>query len=136
MPTPWIVPRITRCDAVYEEIESFYDRWLVLAGAAVIDPLPVPAAAQAEGRIRPLPKPAGAARRTWRMRMLVLCDGRVPACEADLRGERTVGTLGGTADESLGGRETLAAVWRRLCAYRQQVYRQHGAEHPDLWTCP
>lgn len=135
-PTPWIVPRITRCDAVYEEIESFYDRWLVLAGAAVIDPIPAPVAPQAAGRIRPLPKPLGAARRTWRMRMLALCDGRVPASEADLRGERTVGVLGGTPQESPGGRETLAAVWRRLCAYRQQVFRQHGAEHPDLWTSP
>ena len=51
----WVVPRITRCDAVYEEIEAFYDHWLMQAGAAVIDPLPVPMPGQ---RIAPLPLPA------------------------------------------------------------------------------
>lgn len=38
MPSPWIVPRLTRCDAVYDDIESFYDKWCLLAGAAIIDP--------------------------------------------------------------------------------------------------
>ncbi|MBY0111715.1 MAG: DUF115 domain-containing protein [Phycisphaerales bacterium] len=64
----WIVPRITRRDAVYAEIESFYDRWIMKAGAAVIDPLP---AAVAGERIEPLPLPAGAAARLaasqWRV---------------------------------------------------------------------
>ncbi len=54
LPATWIVPRITRCDAVYEEIEPFYDRWLMSTGAAVIDPLPVPMPGQ---RIAPLPPP-------------------------------------------------------------------------------
>ncbi len=54
LPERWIVPRITRCDAVYGEIERFYDRWLVVAGACVIDPLP---AAIAGERIEPLPVP-------------------------------------------------------------------------------
>ena len=51
---PWIVPRITRCDEVYEHIEAFYDGWLMACGCAVIDPLPVklPTA-----RIQALPKP-------------------------------------------------------------------------------
>ncbi|MCC6427395.1 MAG: DUF115 domain-containing protein [Phycisphaerales bacterium] len=55
MPNLWIIPRITRRDEVYEELEGFYDRWLMEAGACVIDPLPgvVPGA-----RIAPLPRPA------------------------------------------------------------------------------
>lgn len=38
----WIVPRITRCDSTYDEIEGFYDHWLGVLGHAVIDPLPSP----------------------------------------------------------------------------------------------
>jgi hypothetical protein len=55
IPSPWIVPRITRRDAVYEELEPFYDYWLCRAGAAVIDPLPE--AIEGE-RIAPLTPPA------------------------------------------------------------------------------
>lgn len=60
LPTMWVVPRITRCDATYSEIEPFYDYWLTLAGAAIIDPLASPIEGQ---RIAPLPVPARAAQR-------------------------------------------------------------------------
>ncbi len=102
LPTPWIVPRITRCDATYAEIEPFYDRWIMQAGAAVIDP---PHEAPHGARIEPLPVPAGAARRMARERMLVLSDGKVPASASDLSGERSV------ADAF---RDGLAAAWRRV----------------------
>jgi len=38
--SPWIVVRLTRRDAIYDEIEPLYDRWVMASGAAVIDPLP------------------------------------------------------------------------------------------------
>jgi hypothetical protein len=50
----WIVPRITRCDEVYEEIEAFYDRWIMRAGWCVIDPMP---RAMEGARVAPLPRP-------------------------------------------------------------------------------
>ncbi len=56
----WIVPRITRCDATYDEIEGFYDHWLGLLGHAVIDPLPHAVEGQ---RIAPLRTPDLAAKR-------------------------------------------------------------------------
>lgn len=68
----WIVPRITRRDEVYEHVEPFYDRALIVAGAAVIDPPPVPIAG---ARIAPLPLPAAAARRNTRVRRNVHADG-------------------------------------------------------------
>ncbi len=71
-PSMWVVPRITRCDAVYEQIEHFYDRWLVVAGAAVIDPMPV---ADASQRIEPLPLPKEARERLVRRRMVRSADG-------------------------------------------------------------
>lgn len=74
LPHPWIVPRITRRDAVYEEIEGFHDRGLVFASACVIDPLP---AAIAGERIAPLPLPRAAAARDARLaRTVRLGDSR------------------------------------------------------------
>lgn len=55
--TPWIVPRITRCAATRDEIEVFYDKWLLVTGAACIDPLP---AGVTDGRFAALTTPAPA----------------------------------------------------------------------------
>ncbi len=52
--TPWIVPRITRCDLALEHIEPFYDHWLMAAGACTIDPLPESIDSM---RIKPLTPP-------------------------------------------------------------------------------
>jgi hypothetical protein len=60
LPRTWLVPRITRRDAVYAEIESFYDHWLMTVGACVIDPL---GAAIVDERIAPLPVPENVRRR-------------------------------------------------------------------------
>jgi len=101
LPTPWVVPRITRRDAVYEQIEPFYDRWIMTAGAAAIDPLPVPDG----GRIRPLPLPAAAAARARRERMTVLSDGSVPLDADDLAGVISAGSVLDTP---------LDELWRAL----------------------
>ncbi len=77
---PWFVPRITRCDAVYEEIEQFYDKWIMLCGSAVIDPLPEHVTDQ---RIRPLPIPGPRQRQLDRSTMYIQCDGTV----VDRRGQ-------------------------------------------------
>ncbi|GAB4550242.1 MAG: hypothetical protein Tsb0013_11880 [Phycisphaerales bacterium] len=66
MPTTWVVPRITKRDDTYEDIEAFYDTWLVRAGACVIDPLPAPIAGE---RIGPLPVPERALERLGRRRL-------------------------------------------------------------------
>jgi len=80
---PWVVPRITRCDAVYEEIEAFYDEWLLRAGSSVIDPLPAPRDGE---RIEPLPLPEVAAERFERTTLHVRTDGRIAGSEMSLGG--------------------------------------------------
>ncbi len=79
LPTPWVLPRITRCDATLEQIESFYDRWTMTLGGAVIDPLP----AWTDDRIQPLPIPSERAARTESEIVRVRCDGMV--CDARWR---------------------------------------------------
>lgn len=70
----WIVPRLTRRDEVYGEIESFYNRWIMAAGSAVIDPLEAPIPGQ---RIEPLPIPASAANRLARSTIGIRADGSI-----------------------------------------------------------
>lgn len=36
---PWIVPTIIRCNATYEDIRNFYDRWIHFLNAALIEPI-------------------------------------------------------------------------------------------------
>ena len=78
----WIVPRITRRDEVYSEIESFYDRWIMAAGAAVIDSLDFPIAGH---RIDPLPLPPQAAQRIAASIIRIRADGSVDG--ATLQGQ-------------------------------------------------
>lgn len=102
IPTPWVVPRLTRCDAVYEQIEGFYDTWLPRCGACVIDPLPRPIRGE---RIEPLPLPASAAWRRARSGLLIRSDGTVPHDLDDLQGSAVAGSL---------TTHTVRELWKRL----------------------
>jgi hypothetical protein len=68
LPRTWIVPRLTRCDATYDDIEGFYDRWMLTWGACALDPLEHE---QPGDRIAPLPLPGIVAnRRAWSIRRI------------------------------------------------------------------
>jgi spore coat polysaccharide biosynthesis protein SpsF (cytidylyltransferase family) len=105
---PWIVPRLTRCDATYAEIERFYDRWLATAGACLLDALPEAIGGQ---RIAPLPLPASVRGRMDRLRCRVLSDGGV-----------TVGYDGWSARGVAGSiyDEPIERIWQRLTTVRYQ----------------
>jgi len=118
--TPFIVPRITRRDAVYEEIEAFFDKALLVAGAGVIDQLPAPIPGD---RIEPLGKPLGVAVRDAFSRLVVHSTGDVFADER-----------GGTGPVGRIGERPLAEIWSALTARRAESLGAHGADHPDLWT--
>jgi len=96
MPSVWVAPRMTRCDAVYEEVDAFYDECLRLAGACVIDPMP---RAREGERIAPLTVPTAARRRALATELTIRCDG--------------------TADGGIDVRETgLARLWGRVAEAR------------------
>ncbi|MEL7472234.1 MAG: 6-hydroxymethylpterin diphosphokinase MptE-like protein [Planctomycetota bacterium] len=105
---PWIIPRITRCDETHEEIERFYDRWTVLAGACVIDPLPKGSeSVVGEARIRPLPVPGWAADGMRSESMWIRSDGSSERVDA----------------ASLG----LEAAWREVQRRRSSSTRSVAA---------
>ncbi|USN99896.1 MAG: DUF115 domain-containing protein [Phycisphaeraceae bacterium] len=87
LPGLWAVPRITRCDEVYEEIESFYNGWLMAACSAVIDPIPDGAALSPSARIRALPLPALARARRSRETLIVRSDGSAFAADGAEAGD-------------------------------------------------
>lgn len=70
----WLAARMTRCEQTLAQIESFYDKWLMLTGGAIIDPLPEYATNQ---RIRPMHEPAWRRAQMERETMRVRCDGVV-----------------------------------------------------------
>jgi hypothetical protein len=99
VPRPWVVPRITRCDALLESIEGFYDGWLNALGCAAIDPVP-PGAAE---RLAPLPLPRAA--RT-RLAGGTLCVG-ASGDALDCLDERCVGSPVSPIDG-----ESFDSAWR------------------------
>ncbi|MFI4898867.1 MAG: 6-hydroxymethylpterin diphosphokinase MptE-like protein [Phycisphaerales bacterium JB059] len=95
MERPWIVPRITRCEASLAEIERFHDTWIMACGASVIDP---PASTSAGARIGPLPAPGWRAAMIARESMVVRSDGEVV----------------GAGGARFGGEESLEDLWARV----------------------
>ncbi len=120
LPSPWVVARMTRCDAVYGDVERFYDFWLMTAGAAVIDPLP--RALDGE-RIAPLPVPENERARRACSELVVRADGSV----ADDPNSAWTG-------KPCSGRiasDGLRAMWARQVA-RHDDPRRGGSVAPGL----
>jgi hypothetical protein len=109
LPRVWVVPRITRCDATIAEIEPFYDHWLMVAGACVIDPLPSDADA---GRVQPLALPLQARTRRAREQALILSDGTLPLDGHEYRGRIAVGSA---------LRQSFTDLWRSLWRVRREL---------------
>jgi hypothetical protein len=100
----WIVPRITKRDETCAFLEAFYDRWLVAAGAACIDPLPV---VPDGARLAPLPLPSAASERFSRTAMYIRADGTVDARDLFER-------VGGGPAGDIRVDAPLMVVWRRV----------------------
>lgn len=102
----WIAPRMTRCATAWRDIEGFYDRWLMAAGAAVIDPLPTHVQ---NGSFAPLTLPRVARRRFAAQTLIISCDGAVMNGVDDRSPGRAVGNA---CDED------LKQLWRRVLEVR------------------
>jgi hypothetical protein len=94
LPTVWCVPRITRCDEVYDEIPDWYDVWNNAGFAPIIDPLPAKVRA---ARIAPLTLPGAAS-------------ARLRAATVRVRSDLTLADAPGVRIDRAGVRE----AWRAL----------------------
>ena len=69
LPLPWVVARLVKRDATYEDTEPFYNTWLMRTGTAVLDPLP--SSASSCDRVSALPAPASFVERASREIMCI-----------------------------------------------------------------
>ena len=121
IPDVWVCPRITRRDEVYEQIERFFDAWLLTGATPVIDPLHAPI----EGaRIEPLGKPKAAETRMRRTEMLIRADGSVPISARD-ESSGTVAILPDT---------TFEEAFRALVEAREAITTEGWSGPDDLLT--
>lgn len=120
---PWIVPRLQRRRETYEDIDSFFDRWMAVLGAAVIEGPP-----PFEDRDDDLAIAMAPERVMWRelqRRMLVLSDGSVPISELDLDGRVIVGSI---------ARDEVASLWSTLLTERRTLREYEGERCEGLRT--
>lgn len=94
LPSCWIVPRLTRRDAVLDQIPDWYDGVLAGASCGVIDPAPARFPGE---RTAPLPRPASAR-------------ARIGAEELLVRSDLSIDGLAEPLSES----QSLSEMWRRV----------------------
>lgn len=130
---PWVVPRMLRCRITFEDIESFFDRWVNALGCAVIEGPPavlLPTGERTASLLLPwedaplasAAPPARVVRRELLRRLLIRVDGAAPISEVP------------GADSPLAGNvfdQPLSEVWRMLVERRRAWFDQ-----PAERTCP
>jgi hypothetical protein len=125
---PWIVPRLQRRRETYDDLDSFFDRWQHLLGAALIEAPPpfAPSPAWPADILTAAVTPARVMHRELLRRMTIFSDGSIPLSELDVRGEECVG--GGITSAP------LADLWPELIRIRRDRIRALDADDPRLRT--
>lgn len=102
---PWIVPRLVKTAETLKDMESFFDRWMMVEGQAVIEPAQSGCGLMPDQSPMVMAPPKRIACRQLGGRMTILSDGRVALCDQDWQGR---GALGDTHTE------TLIDIWQRV----------------------
>jgi hypothetical protein len=125
---PWIVPRLQRRRETYDDLDSFFDRWQHLLGAALIEAPPpfAPSPAWPADILTAAVTPPRVMHRELLRRMWIFSDGSVPLSELDVLGEERVG--GGIMSAP------LADLWQELIRIRRERIRALDADDPRLRT--
>lgn len=116
---PLIVPRLQRCLATLEEVESFHDRWLKRLGSVCIEGIPTwndTARDESTGFLHTR-LPDRLLVKENMSRMFVHSDGGVPIRESDLHGSDCICSIDDV---------NLSKAWRVLVDHRRAILRQHG----------
>jgi len=112
--TPLVAPVFVKCQANLGEMEAWYDHWLKLLGSAVIVSPSDYGRRIADVAAADMSPPKRIGCRRLSGRMVVLCDGRVVACEEDVTGE----LVGGVA-----GERTMSEIWTEGLEEIRQLHR-------------
>jgi MoaA/NifB/PqqE/SkfB family radical SAM enzyme len=102
---PWIVPRMVKTSETLKELESFFDKWTMVCGHAVLEPATTGCGLMGAQSPVPMEPPLRKACRQLGSRMSILSDGRVVLCDQDWLARAVVGDA----------REmSLVEIWRKV----------------------
>lgn len=109
-PQPLLVPTLTRHAATLSEMEEFFDRWIHLAGSAVLRGYDTFGGMLPPDSLLPVAPPVRERCRRLSSRLVIYADAQVPLCSRYTSGEVLIGTAA----------EGVRAVWAgaRLAAAR------------------
>ena len=105
---PWIVPRLAKTHQTLDDLEPFFDRWLMIGAQPVIEPAQSGCGLMPEQSPVPMSPPRRVACRQLGTRMTILSDGHVALCDQDWLGRASLGDAAG---------EELATIWQRVHAH-------------------
>jgi radical SAM protein with 4Fe4S-binding SPASM domain len=112
--TPLVAPVFVKCQANLGEMEAWYDHWLKVLGSAVIVGPSDFGRRIADVGAADMSPPKRVGCRRLAGRMVVLCDGRVVACEEDVTGELAGGTV---------GERSMSDIWTKGLDDIRQLHR-------------
>jgi len=124
---PLIVPTFTKCRENLSEMETWYDHWIRLLGAAVIT-APTDYAGQIpDAGVADMSPPGRRPCARLKSRMTILSDARIVSCEQDFLGRQTMGC-------AKSGR--LATVWSgNLAQLSDEHARNNLNDRPVCAAC-
>lgn len=99
---PWIVPHLIKTPETLKDMESFFDRWMIAEGHAVIQPAQTGCGLMPTQSPMSMAPPRRAPCRQLGERMSILSDGTVALCDQDWLGRHPLG------DARV---DTLANIW-------------------------
>lgn len=88
---PWIVPRLIKTEDTLGDLESFFDRWVLASGHAMIEPARTGCGLMPDLGPMPMAPPRRRPCRQLANRMSILSNGQVALCDQDWQGSASLG---------------------------------------------
>ncbi len=122
-PLPWILPRLIKTKQTLTDLESFFERWMRIAGHAVIEPARCGCGLMPPQSPVPMSPPRRVPCRQLGRRMSILSDGTVALCDQDWLGRAPLGKVQA---------HPLQEIWSRVDTVADAHAR---AQYTELALC-
>ena len=120
---PWILPRLIKTKQTLPDLESFFERWMRIAGHAVIEPARCGCGLMPPQSPVPMSPPQRVPCRQLGRRMSILSDGTVALCDQDWLGRAPLGEVQA---------HRLQEIWSRVDTVADAHAR---AQYAELALC-